>query len=97
MLVVRAQKFIHVSSFVIHSVFLCQLHAHACPLYNVLLEVVFQEMNCLRTFKHDVVRRVTEFHLSTNFHVCAAVSEIGKLRRIILKLAIFILTPFLHI
>ena len=32
----------HVSSFVFHSVFLCQLHAHTCtcPLYNVLFKVV---------------------------------------------------------
>ena len=35
-----------------------------------LFVVVFQEMNCLHTFKHDVVRGVTELHLSTKFHVC---------------------------
>ena len=29
----------HVSSFVFYSVFLCQLHAHTCPLYNVWLDV----------------------------------------------------------
>ena len=32
-----------------------------------LFVVVFQE--CLHTFKHDVVRRVIELHLSTKFHV----------------------------
>ena len=32
-------KIIHVSSFVFYSVFLCQLHMHTCPLFNVLLEV----------------------------------------------------------
>ena len=40
MLVVRTSKFVHVSSFAFHSVFLYQLHAHTCPLYNLLLEVV---------------------------------------------------------
>ena len=30
----------YISSFAFHSVFLYQLHAHTCPLYNVLLEVV---------------------------------------------------------
>ena len=32
--------------------------------YNVLLKVVFQEMNCLHTFKHDDVCQVTK---STKF------------------------------
>ena len=43
------------------------------PPYNVLLEVfvvVFQEINCLHTFKQAYVRQVTELHLSTKFHVC---------------------------
>ena len=35
------RSFVLCRSFVYHSVFLCQLHAHTCPLYNVLLEVVF--------------------------------------------------------
>ena len=35
-----------------------------------LFVVVFQEINCLHTFKHAYVRRVTELHLSTKFHVC---------------------------
>ena len=35
-----------------------------------LFVVVLQEMNCLHTFKHDVVRQITEFHLSTKFHIC---------------------------
>ena len=34
-----------------------------------LFVVVFQEINCLHTFKHAHVRRVTELHLSTKFHV----------------------------
>ena len=33
-----------------------------------LFAAVFQEMNCLHTLKHDIVRWVTELHLSTNFH-----------------------------
>ena len=32
-----------------------------------LFVVVFQEINCFHAFKHDVVRRVTELHLSTTF------------------------------
>ena len=35
-----------------------------------LFVVVFQEMNCLHAFKHDIVHRVRELHLSTKFHVC---------------------------
>ena len=37
---------------------------------SMLFVVVFQEMNCLHIFEHDIVRRVTEIHLSTKFHVC---------------------------
>ena len=33
-----------------------------------LFVVVFQEMNCLHTSKPDVVRRVAELHLFTEFH-----------------------------
>ena len=29
-----------------------------------------QEINCSHTFKRAYVRRVTELHLSTKFHVC---------------------------
>ena len=47
---------IHVSSFVFHSVFLCQLHAHTCPLYNALLEVVCCCFPILTLYKHDVCR-----------------------------------------
>ena len=49
----------------------CQLHAHTCPLYNVLLEVVcccFSRNNLFT--KHDYIRWVTELHLSTKFLVC---------------------------
>ena len=51
-----------ISSFVSHSGFLCQLHAHTRPLYNVLLIV---GCCCLARNKCDIVRRVTELHLST--------------------------------
>ena len=58
-------------------------------------------MNCLHTFKHDVVRRVTEYISPPSFmFVSAAVSEIRKLnqkKKGILKLAISNLTPFLGI
>ena len=51
--------------FVFHSVFLCQLHAHTCPLYNVVLEVV-----CFPRFTHDDVHRVADLYFSTEFHDC---------------------------
>ena len=41
--------------------------------------VVFQERNCLHTFKHGVVRRVTELHLSTNFY--ALIRELRELNQ----------------
>ena len=58
---------IHVSSFIFHSVFLCQLHA----IKNVGREffVVFQETQCLHIFNHDDVCH-TELYLSTKFYVC---------------------------
>ena len=34
-------NFIHVSGFVFHSVFLCQLHPHTYAIKNVLAEIVF--------------------------------------------------------
>ena len=48
-----------------------------------LFVVVFQEINCLHTFKHDNVRRdVTELHLSTKFHICQYCSyEIRELNQ----------------
>ena len=67
----------HVSSSVFHNVFLCQLHTHTYPHHNVLLEavffVVFQEINCLHTSKHDVVRGVIS--LPRVMFVSAPVSE----------------------
>ena len=62
---------IYVSSFVFHSVFLCQLHPYTYAMKNVLAEffVVFQEIQCLHHFNHDDVRHVTELYLSTKFHV----------------------------
>ena len=71
---------IHVLSFVFHSVFLCQLHAHTCPLYNALLEVVCCCFPILTLYKHDVCR-VTDFHLSSFMFVSAAVSEIRELNQ----------------
>ena len=41
MLAVRAQKLTHISSFVFHCRFLCQLHAHTYANQNVLAETVF--------------------------------------------------------
>ena len=35
-----------------------------------LFVVVFQEINCLHTFKHDYVCHVTELYLSTKCYVC---------------------------
>ena len=56
------------------------MHIHA-PFIMYCLRlfvVVFQEINCLHTFKHAYVCRVTELHLSTKFHVVSAVvSEIS--------------------
>ena len=46
------------------------VHAHTCPLW---LFVVFH------TFKHEVVHRITELHLS--MFVSAAVSEIRELNQ----------------
>ena len=45
----------------------CTIHAPYC---SRLFVVVFQEINCLDTFKHAYVCQVTELHLSTKFHVC---------------------------
>ena len=47
-----------------------------------LFVVVFQEMNCLHTFKHDNDRWVRELHLSTKFYIVSApVSELCKLKQ----------------
>ena len=47
------------------------------------------EMNCVPTFKHDVVRWVTELHLSTCLSILRLVSHASRTRtRRILKLAI---------
>ena len=91
----------HVSSFVFHSVFLCQLHAHTCPFIMYCSRLFVAVFIVYNTFKHDIVHWVTEVHLSTKFH--APVCEIGKLnqnkreRRRILILAICNLTTFLGI
>ena len=65
---------------------------------SMLFVVVFQERNCLHIFKHDIVRQVTELHLSTKFS--AAVSELcesNQNKEEKLKSAISNLTPFLGI
>ena len=47
-----------------------------------LFVVVFQEINCLHTFKHAYVRRVTELiSLPSFMFVSAVVSEIRKLEK----------------
>ena len=52
--------------------FVSYMHIHApFIMYSLrFLVAVFQEINCLHTFEHAYVRRVTELHLSTKFHVC---------------------------
>ena len=51
-------------------VFFVTIHAPFIMYCSRLFVVVFQEINCLHTFKHAYVRRVTERHLFTKFHVC---------------------------
>ena len=52
--------------------FVSYMHIHVPIIIycSKLFVVVFQEINCLHTFKHAYVRRVTELHLSTKFRVC---------------------------
>ena len=54
--------------------FISYMHIHATFIMYCLrlFVVVFQEINCLHTFKHAYVRRVTELHLSTKFHALDA-------------------------
>ena len=60
--------------------FFCQLHAHTCPLYNVLLEVV-----CCCFPRNDILLNITLFVTSQGFispvFVSAAVSEIRELNQ----------------
>ena len=80
MLVVRAWKIIHVSSFSVFLVNYMHIHAPFIMYCSRLFVVVF---NCLHTFKHAYVRWVTELHLSTKFHVCqcCGYSEIRELKK----------------
>ena len=59
--------------------FLCQLHAHTCPLYKILLEVVvvFLEINnCLHTFNMTMFVESQSFiSLPSFMFVSALVSE----------------------
>ena len=58
--------------------FVSYMHIHVpIIMYCSKLFVVFQEINCLHTFKHAYVCRVTELHLSTKFRV-SPVSEIRE-------------------
>ena len=75
MLVARAWKFIHASSFVFHSVNLCQLHA---PTYFVFAEAVFVVFHIILTMAIFVGSQ--SFISPPCFvFVSAAVSEICKL------------------
>ena len=73
------KKFIYVSSFVFHGVFLCELHPHTCPLYNVLLEVVFQQNEFLN--KTLFVGSQSFISLTSFMLVNAVVSEVCELNR----------------
>ena len=92
----------NVASFVFHSAFLCELHAHTCPLYNVLFEVL---CCCFPKIIVNILLNMPMFIGSQSFislpsfmFVTALVSEIRESRqRIILKLDISNLTPFLGI
>ena len=73
----------HVSSFVFHSVFLRQLHAHTCPLYNVLLEAF-----CCCFLRNNILLNMPMFVGSQSFislpsfmFVSAVVSEIRESNR----------------
>ena len=58
--------------------FVSYMHIEHVPFIMYCLRlfvVVSQEMNCLHTFKHDVVHQVTELYLSTKFHVCQCCSQ----------------------
>ena len=58
------------SSTVFFFVSYMHIHVHIIMYCSKLFVVVFQEINCLHTFKHVYVRRVTELHLSTKFRAC---------------------------
>ena len=61
----------------------CTIHAPFIMYCSRLFVVVFQEINCLQTFKHVYVRQVTELHLSipSFMFVSAVVSEIHELNQ----------------
>ena len=81
MLVVRAQKFVHVSSFAFHSVFLYQLHAPTCPVYNVLLEVVCCSFPRNKLNMPMFVGSQSFISLPSFMFVSAVVSEIRDLKK----------------
>ena len=63
--------------------FVYQLHAHTCPLYNVLLEVVFQEINCfyIPLNMPMFVGSQSFISLPSFMFVSAVVSEIRELKK----------------
>ena len=65
-----------------HSVFLCQLHVHTCPLYNVLLEVFCCcfPRNKLFINMPMFVRSQSFISLPSFMFVIAVVSEIRELK-----------------
>ena len=72
----------HVLSFVFHSLFLCQLHAHTYANQNVLAEtffVVSREMQCLHNFVFVGPRSFIS--LPSFMFVSTAVSEIRESNR----------------
>ena len=54
------------------------IHAPFIMYCSRLFFAVFLEINCLHTFKHAYVRRVTELHLSTKFHVICLCEREGE-------------------
>ena len=58
---------------VFHSVFLCQLHAHTCPLCNVLLEV-----GCCCFPRNDILLNLTFFVGSQNFISLSSFMFVGQ-------------------
>ena len=82
------------------TVFFYQLHAHTCPLYNVLLEVVcccFPRINCLHILLNMpmFIGSQSFISLPSFMFVSAVVSEIRELKE--KKNSVSNLTPFLGI
>ena len=82
MLVIRAQKFIRVSSFIFHSAFLCQLHALS-PLQRVrIAQMLFSTKGIVYTFLNKTLFEfVGSLSLPSFMIVNDAVSEIRELNQ----------------